>query len=163
MDLAKFAYHSSKHNLEGVEQKLWDIKQFGTLFAGGEPKDSNFVYLGEDIDIRDSVPGKEITWVLVNGLFIADRVICQKISWDQLDTMGFVEGREVTVGENKYLCRLPKVGCFNRDPNEWDAAVNPDYRDKPPLYVKLSDGRLAIDRGTIRKIKRSMFSWLRKT
>lgn len=247
---------------------MWEIKRFGTLFADGEPQDSNFVYLGENLDIKDSVLGKEITWVLVNGLFIADHVICQKISWDQLDTMGFVEGREVTVGENKYLCRLPKVGCFNKDPNEWDAAVratsiaddfwhwkdqffwgqefanwedgcrmvrgcygpyhrgtthsttrlslnvgfrpvlepieegltlcddligdrlvfylpdgygvvgvlkaiteydviidpvNPDYRDEPLLYVKLSDGRLAIDRGTIRKIKRSMFSWLRKT
>ena len=52
------------------------IKRFGTLFADGEPQDLNFVYLGENLDIKYSVLGKEITWLLVNGLFIADHVIC---------------------------------------------------------------------------------------
>lgn len=241
---------------------MWEIKRFGTLFADGEPQDSNFVYLGENLDIKDSVPGKEITWILVNGLFIADRVSCRQISWNCLNDMGFVEGRKIIVDGNKYLCRLPQVGRFKKDPNEWDNAVkatspkdelwhwkdqffwgqdsvnwgdglrmmvgyygpyrreakpsetslsinvgfrpvlepieegltlcddligdrlvfylpdgygvvgalnaiteydviiepeNPNYQDKPRLYVKLPDGRLAIDRGIIKKIKHSMF------
>lgn len=42
-------------------------------------------------------PSKEIGWVAVNGLLIADQCLLTNVSWDDLDVQGLVFGKEVTV------------------------------------------------------------------
>ena len=68
--------------------------------------------------------GKDLRWVVVNGLLIADRPILVNISWDDLNQQRLVFGRPVTISGQKFLCRLLKVGTKKGAPNEWDSALD---------------------------------------
>ena len=96
----------------------------GSLYFDGTPVDVGSVYNGEELTIGDTVLGKEIAWVDVNGLLIADRCICTYISAEQLDDLGFTKGKPITIDGRQYLCRLLKVGAEPDVPNEWDAALD---------------------------------------
>ncbi len=54
-------------------------------------------------------PSKEIGWVAVNGLLIADQCLLTNVSWDDLDVQGLVFGKEVTVQGLRFKIRLLKV------------------------------------------------------
>lgn len=69
-------------------------------------------------------PSKEIGWVAVNGLLIADQCLLTNVSWDDLDVQGLVFGKEVTVQGLRFKIRLLKVGSKEDVPNEWDAALD---------------------------------------
>lgn len=69
-------------------------------------------------------PSKEIGWVAVNGLLIADQYLLTNVSWDDLDVQGLVFGKEVTVQGLRFKIRLLKVGSKEDVPNEWDAALD---------------------------------------
>lgn len=76
------------------------------------------------IGIGKAVPGKEITWVLVNGILIADQCLLSNISWDDLNTQGLIFGKEVSIGGLRYTLRSLRVGACEGMPNEWDAALD---------------------------------------
>lgn len=63
------------------------------------------------IGIGKAVPGKEITWVLVNGILIADQCLLSNISWDDLNTQGLIFGKEVSIGGLRYTLRSLRVGA----------------------------------------------------
>lgn len=67
-----------------------------------------------------------ITWVKPSGmnLLIADRVLLAKVAWSSLYQSGFVIGKEITIGRNRFRCRLPHVGASQGEPNEWDQALD---------------------------------------
>ncbi len=111
-------------------------KKFGSLYFDGQPVDVGSRYDEEVITFGDTVPGKEITWVEVNGLLIADRCVCVNISWLQLSQMGYTFGREVTIDGRKYLCRLLKVGAAPETPNEWDDALDATTEDNAIWHWK---------------------------
>ena len=69
-------------------------------------------------------PSKEIGWVAVNGLLIADQCLLTNVSWDDLDVQGLVFGKEVTVQGLRFKIRLLKLGSKEDVPNEWDAALD---------------------------------------
>ena len=69
-------------------------------------------------------PSKEIGWVAVNGLLIADQCLLTNVSWDDLDVQGLVFGKEVTVQGLRFKIRLLKVGSKEDVPNEWDDALD---------------------------------------
>ena len=97
------------------------ILRFGSLFMNGQPIVLGAQYQGGyPLQFGDSVPGHEISWVLVNGLLIADRCLLNYISWDDLNEKGLVFGRRVHIDNQYYLCRLLKVGENENFPNEWD-------------------------------------------
>ena len=96
----------------------------GSMYFNGVPAAVGDKYDGQKLTIGDTVPGKEITWVEVNGLLIADRCICTYISAECLDDLGFTAGRAITIDGQQYLCRLLKVGTEQNVPNEWDAALD---------------------------------------
>lgn len=65
----------------------------GTVYLNGEPREPGVLYNSGQIRLGESVPGKEIQWVrLSSGLLIADRCVCNQISWEQLHTQGLVFG-----------------------------------------------------------------------
>lgn len=76
-------------------------------------------------------PSKEIGWVAVNGLLIADQCLLTNVSWDDLDVQGLVFGKEVTVQGLRFKIRLLKVGSKEDVPNEWDAALDAVGEDDP--------------------------------
>ena len=101
------------------------ILRFGSLFMNGQPIVSGARYQGGyPLQFGDSVPGHEISWVLVNGLLIADRYLLNYISWDDLNEKGLVFGCRVHIDNQYYLCRLLKVGDNENVPNEWDAILD---------------------------------------
>lgn len=102
----------------------------GTVYLNGEPREPGVLYNSGQIRLGESVPGKEIQWVrLSSGLLIADRCVCNQISWEQLHTQGLVFGTPFQIDGQFYLCRCLKVGAEDGVPNEWDAALDETGED----------------------------------
>ena len=99
-------------------------RTMGSLYFNDHPVAVGSEYDSQELDIGNTVPGKEITWVEVNGLLIADRCVCVNISAEQLDSLGFTAGKTINIDGHKYMCRLLKVGAERDIPNEWDAALD---------------------------------------
>jgi len=99
-------------------------KKMGSLYSNNNPENVGSVYDGHKLSIGNTVPGKEITWVEVNGLLIADRCVCIDINAQELDDLGFTKGKTINIDGHRYLCRLLKVGAEPDVPNEWDAALD---------------------------------------
>lgn len=65
---------------------------------------------------------KVISWVKPDGmnLLVADRVLLVEVSWQELNDLGFVAGREIMIDGHTFRCRLLKVGERRESLNEWD-------------------------------------------
>ncbi len=68
--------------------------------------------------------GKDLVWVVVNGLLIADRTLLVNISWNDIDERNLVFGKEISIDGYRFWCRLLKLGEYQDEPNEWDAALD---------------------------------------
>ena len=74
-----------------------NIIKFGSLCLDGFPVNVGTEYKpGQAIKIGETTPGKEISWVVVNNLLIADHSILTGISWDDLNANGLVFGKEIS-------------------------------------------------------------------
>jgi len=85
---------------------------------------------GQGLSIGPAI-NDAITWVKPDGinLLIADRVLLKRISWDDLNNAGFVEGKDITIDGCRYRCRLLQVGATKYEPNEWDVILNATSED----------------------------------
>ena len=102
-----------------------NIIEIGSLYLGGHPVEPGAEYVpGQPIEIGETIPGKEIRWVVVDGMLIADRCILTNVSWDDLNTNDLVFGKEVTIDRYRYQTRLLKVGAKKGTSNEWNTALN---------------------------------------
>ena len=102
-----------------------NIIKLGSLYLDDCPADTEIVYnSGQAIRIGEAVPGKEISWVVVNNMLIADRCILTKISWDNLKANGLVFGKEISIGGFRFTVRLIQVGAKEGALDEWDAALD---------------------------------------
>lgn len=102
-----------------------NIIKFGSLCLDGFPVNVGTEYKpGQAIKIGETTPGKEISWVVVNNLLIADHSILTGISWDDLNANGLVFGKEISAGGFRFTERLLRVGKEGGMPNEWDAALD---------------------------------------
>lgn len=109
-----------------------DIIKVGSLFVNNSnvpfpqvPTEGNlFSYSNGNIEIRQ---GSEISWVEVTynykRLYICDRNILANVSWDILNSQNLIEGKEVILGDNKYLLRVLKSGTSARTSNHFDGAL----------------------------------------
>lgn len=102
--------------------------KFGTVRLNGRStKPETEVQPSTDIQtvsIGDTVPDNEITWILVNRIFIADRCVLTSVSWDNLADSNVVFGHAgVTIDGLVYRIRLLNLGETDRAPNEWDDAL----------------------------------------
>ena len=72
---------------------------------------------------------KGIAWVKPDGLnlLVADRALLTDVSWDFLHENGFVEGTQILLGGQRFLCRLLHVGKNDAAPNEWDRILDATY------------------------------------
>ncbi len=55
--------------------------------------------------------------------FIAKKPYRHSISWDQLNAVGIAHGKEITIGSNQYICRLPRV----LNPDKYLSETNHNY------------------------------------
>jgi len=113
----------------------WEKFQFGQLYMGEEalkkPQKPRYdgdipSYIeGKGLSIRTAVDDA-ITWVKPDGMniFIADRVLLNMVSWDDLNNAGFAEDKDITIDGYQYRCRLLQVGAEETEPNEWDMSLD---------------------------------------
>lgn len=114
----------------------YDIFRFGAIFLNGNaqkiPKQPHWdgdipeYNRVDSISIRLATGAGTITWIKPNGLnlLIADRTLLVSVSWDDLEKQQFVEGKDISIEDQPFRCRLPKVGAEEGVPNEWDQALN---------------------------------------
>lgn len=60
-----------------------------------------------------------------NHIFVCDRV-CRNIDWNKLNTEGLIAGKEISIGDKKYTCRLLTGGDSNPSTaagGEWDSLI----------------------------------------
>ena len=114
----------------------YDIFRFGAIFLNGNtqkiPKQPHWdgdipeYNRVDSISIKPATGAGTITWIKPNGLnlLIADRTLLVSVSWDDLEKQQFVEGKDISIEDQPFRCRLPKVGAEEGVPNEWDQALN---------------------------------------
>lgn len=102
-----------------------NIIKLGSLHLDGHPVEIGTEYVpGQAISIGDTITGKEISWVSVNRMLIADQCLLTNVSWDDLNAQNLVFGKEITLGGFRFTVRLLQVGAEKGVPNEWDAALD---------------------------------------
>ena len=102
-----------------------NIIGMGSLYLDGRPAEIGLAYKpGKTISIGETIPGKEISWVVVNNMLIADRCILTEVSWDDLDAQSLVFGKGVSIGGFSFVARLIQVGAEEGATNEWDSALD---------------------------------------
>jgi hypothetical protein len=95
-------------------------------------------YNGQDIEIGDTVAGKELTWLRLGDIWVCDRNILQGVSWNTLNKKGFVYGKEVEIDGEKYKLRI-LTGSDGREygagcDNEWDQLMDAYKEDNNLLH-----------------------------
>jgi len=106
-----------------------EIIQLGSIYFGDRSFPIGSEYTGGNFAIGNTVKGKEVSWVNVNGLLVADHVVCIDISWDNLNQQGLIFGKIVTIDGIPYFCRSLKVGSTEGIPNEWDNILDATGED----------------------------------
>ena len=113
----------------------YSIFKFGSLYLGGvaantpqkpgKDGDTPLHNRGDSIEIGETRPGKEITWIKPDNmpLLIADRELLKKVSWFDLNANYFVLGTYRVINGHIFRCRLLQVGDDRDVPNEWDQAL----------------------------------------
>lgn len=103
-----------------------DLIKLGSIRLSNEAQIPGFYCDSSgDVSFGDTVSGKELQWLkLKSGLLIADRCVCTRISWEQLDKKGFVFGAPIAIDGKIYWCRCLRVSSNEDKPNEWDTALD---------------------------------------
>lgn len=103
-----------------------ELKTFGTLYVRGRPVNSGRNYAlyksRPEITLGDTNPGKGITWVEWNGLFVAHQNLIYAISWYDLNIFGLISGKQVNIDGRPYNLRL--MDKIADDYDEWDAILD---------------------------------------
>ena len=119
----------------------YDIFQFGALCLDSKiqpipqrpERDGDIPqYDGKaTISIVSTNQEKSITWIKPNSLnlLIADRVLLNGVSWEDLDKNGFVKGEPILIDGQYFRCRLLQIGKDEYTLNEWDATLDETGKD----------------------------------
>ena len=112
-----------------------EIIKLGTLYLNGLRLGASFHYEEGILTIKDTVPGKELQWIKAGDLLVSERCLCCNISWDDLNEMGYIYGRAITIDGKEYICRSLSGGIRN-GPNEWDKILDEVGEDDELLHWK---------------------------
>lgn len=122
------------------------IFRFGSLYSGDMR-----LFIPQTPRIQENIPSYDktssisfglapssqaITWIMPNkfNLLIADRVLLGKISWDDLNRIGFTFGTRIEVNGCHFLCRLPQLGAEEGELNEWGQFLDAVGTDSDDLW-----------------------------
>lgn len=97
------------------------IFKHGSVYFDGLAAHPGFNCGSGNFDIGDTVAGMELRWIQMGNILVADRCVCVDISWDMLNSLGYIFGRQISIDGQPYLCRSLKVGTGKtEDSGEWD-------------------------------------------
>ena len=141
---------------EDMFAKDWQIVDermyFGSLMVKGGivqiPEDPTcdgdmIGYNRPDIMITDTKPGFEIQWLhLKDNIYICDRCLINRVSWNTLKEAGYVDGKEIMIDGKRCIIRLMTgsngvsgsygKGCHN----EWDEFMDKYDEDNNLTHYK---------------------------
>lgn len=102
-----------------------NIISMGTLYLNGKPVDARTACPEDVQDIRlgDTVPGKELSFVLVNGVLVANNSVMLDVPFEVLRASHLVRARAVVIDGSNYRCRLLRTDNDENDADEWDQAL----------------------------------------
>lgn len=101
------------------------IFKHGSVYFDGLAAHPGFYCNTGNFVIGDTVDGMELRWIQMGNMLVADRCVCLGISWDTLNSMGYIFGHPISIDGQPYLCRSLKVGTEETtDFSEWDALLN---------------------------------------
>ena len=110
----------------------------GSIYLDGVVQERGFVCdESTNISIGDTVPGKELLWVVADSRLVADRCACCDINWTQINRAGYNVGRPVFIDGKPYECRsLSVVQCLGQTISEWDELLDEFGEDNLLLHWK---------------------------
>lgn len=99
-------------------------QKFGTPYIDGVPVAPGTMYdfvgpRSPKISLGDTVPGKEVTWILAGGVLIADCNLLRNVGWNHLNRSDLVFGKRIELDGHSYKVRLLRRGKDD-GPSEWD-------------------------------------------
>lgn len=102
-----------------------NIISMGTLYLNGRPVGAQTACPEDIQDIRlgDTVPGKELSFVLVNGVLVANNSVMLDVPFEVLRASHLVRARAVVIDGSNYRCRLLRTDNDENDADEWDQAL----------------------------------------
>lgn len=102
---------------------------FGSLYMRNKaamPGRNYAVYKGKpEMTIGDTVAGKEISWFKADGLFVSAKILAYGISWYDLNVLGLITGKRVSIDGKPYILRLSGKNPDGGD--EWDTILDNLY------------------------------------
>lgn len=110
--------------------KPWrpDTEPVSGVGAGNIPQMSGSMS-NYSIGNTPSSDANKLQWVkIVDGdktLLVCDRNILVSVSWDDLNTLGYVTGKTITIDGAKYKCRLLTGGTGPRSSGDWYSGGTP--------------------------------------
>ena len=125
--------------------KSWDLKVIPSeLLEKGDIFDYSSDPKNIEIRNTDSDDAYQLQWIEVNDkdkkLLICDRNILSKISWDDLNAQGLVEGKIITIDNKKYKIRLLTGGSSVRNDGDWYSGGSPTDNEWDRIIV--NEGKL---------------------
>ena len=100
------------------------IFKHGSVYFDGLAAHPGFNCGSGNFDIGDTVAGMELRWIQMGNILVADQCLCLGISWDMLNSLGYIFGRQIFIDGQPYLCRSLKVGTEKTvDSSEWNALL----------------------------------------
>lgn len=102
------------------------IRKLGSIYYKGAVANPGFTCYTQDpqISFGDTVPGRELRWVVAGNYLVGDRCACTNISWNNLARLGFIAGWPVRIDNATYKCRCPQVGTDLNDSSEWNKVLD---------------------------------------
>ncbi len=109
-------------------------------------------------------------------LLVCDRNIVRSLSWNHLNGAGFIFGKEIELGGQRYKCRVLTGGAADRGdnyaggqlPNEWDRYVmngvdvgEPHFAYAPlPVPEDYPSTSIASDQATWARVHNQAWNWI---
>lgn len=125
-----------KAKKKGVTLMGYDVFKFGALHLDGviqhipqNPRSNGDIpRYNEQSAISIGKAGQKgsITWIKPHGcnILVADRALLVNVSCKKLKENGFVDGNEIQVKGQNFLCRLLRLGTNSDADNEWSRILD---------------------------------------
>lgn len=126
----------------------WDLFHFGQIYQEEIPQhvpknptargDYPTHFPNAPISIFDE-NDDVITWIKPSGMniFVADRTLVRFISWNELNSCGFVDGKKIQINGRRFICRLPRTVIKTDGHNEWDSILKATTEDNALWHWQL--------------------------
>lgn len=100
------------------------IVTLGSTYFNGRPVEAGSNLDKATLSIGNTIPSLELKWIQDGDVLIAQRCVCTKVSWQQLNQLNYIFGEVIYIDGRPYLCRSLQVGGLSGVTNEWDTLLD---------------------------------------